>query len=310
MNGSITVSICCLTYNHEKYIRQCLDGLIMQKTEFDFEILVHDDASSDATQSIINEYVVAYPNLIKPILQIRNQYSQGISPLRQILFPLVKGKYVALCEGDEYWTDPLKLQKQVNAMESDHSLAGCAHQSLVFYENGTPSHMFHHVKKQILKTKDLLDVRLFHTASFLFKKEVLDYIKDFNSSLYAGDRFLFLACSLKGNILYMPDVMCCYRKNAMGVTSRVSYSLHVLDLKVPEYFHNKDLKFPYYRYLAFVHRAIFSESLDISLKKYIYHFTLFVKYSFSYFPKNLKDIYKALYVSFWWLTKGQKYRIK
>ncbi len=195
-------------------------------------------------------------------------------------------------------------------MESDHSLAGCAHQSLVFYENGTPSHMFHHVKKQILKTKDLLDVRLFHTASFLFKKEVLDYIKDFNSSLYAGDRFLFLACSLKGNILYMPDVMCCYRKNAMGVTSRVSYSLHVLDLKVPEYFHNKDLKFPYYRYLAFVHRAIFSESLDISLKKYIYHFTLFVKYSFSYFPKNLKDIYKALYVSFWWLTKGQKYRIK
>ena len=65
MNGSITVSICCLTYNHEKYIRQCLDGLIMQKTEFDFEILVHDDASSDATQSIINEYVVAYPNLIK-----------------------------------------------------------------------------------------------------------------------------------------------------------------------------------------------------------------------------------------------------
>ena len=111
MNGSITVSICCLTYNHEKYIRQCLDGLIMQKTEFDFEILVHDDASSDATQSIINEYVVAYPNLIKPILQIRNQYSQGISPLRQILFPLVKGKYVALCEGDDYWTDPLKLQK-------------------------------------------------------------------------------------------------------------------------------------------------------------------------------------------------------
>lgn len=102
------------------------------KTEFDFEILVHDDASSDATQSIINEYVVAYPNLIKPILQIRNQYSQGISPLRQILFPLVKGKYVALCEGDDYWTDPLKLQKQVNAMESDHSLAGCAHQSLVF----------------------------------------------------------------------------------------------------------------------------------------------------------------------------------
>ena len=82
MNGSMTVSICCLTYNHEKYIRQCLDGLIMQKTEFDFEILVHDDASSDATQSIINEYVVAYPNLIKPILQIRNQYSQGISPLR------------------------------------------------------------------------------------------------------------------------------------------------------------------------------------------------------------------------------------
>lgn len=123
----MTVSICCLTYNHEKYIRQCLDGLIMQKTEFDFEILVHDDASSDATQSIINEYVVAYPNLIKPILQIRNQYSQGISPLRQILFPLVKGKYVALCEGDDYWTDPLKLQKQVDFLENHPDYSLCCH---------------------------------------------------------------------------------------------------------------------------------------------------------------------------------------
>lgn len=127
------VSICCMAYNHASYIRQCLDGFMMQKTNFLFEVLIHDDASTDGTQEIIREYADRYPELINPIYQIENQYSKGISPLRQILFPMAKGKYIALCEGDDYWIDPLKLQKQVDFLESHNELTFCVHRYKRFF---------------------------------------------------------------------------------------------------------------------------------------------------------------------------------
>ena len=105
------VSIVCESYNHEPYLRKCLDGFVMQKTNFSFEILIHDDASTDKSADIIREYISKYPQLDwKPIFQIENQYSKGISIWTEIQFPRAQGKYIALCEGDDYWTDPYKLQ--------------------------------------------------------------------------------------------------------------------------------------------------------------------------------------------------------
>lgn len=108
------VSICCLAYNHVPYIRKCLENFMMQKTNFPFEVLIHDDASTDKTADIIGEYEAKYPNIIKPIYQTENQYSKGVGVTRVYQFPRVKGKYIAMCEGDDYLTDPLKLQKQVD----------------------------------------------------------------------------------------------------------------------------------------------------------------------------------------------------
>lgn len=119
------VSICCVTYNHASYIRECLDGFMMQKTNFTFEVLIHDDASTDGTADIIKEYEIKYPGIIKPIYQIENQYSKGISPSVTFNFPRAKGKYIAMCEGDDYWTDPLKLQKQVDFLESHPDYVMC-----------------------------------------------------------------------------------------------------------------------------------------------------------------------------------------
>ena len=120
------VSICCITYNHEPYIRQCLDGFMMQKTNFSFEVLIHDDASTDKTQDIIREYEAKYPDIIKPIYQKENQYSKGISVTKTFNYPRVKGKYIAMCDGDDYWIDPYKLQKQVDYLEA-HSDCGLVH---------------------------------------------------------------------------------------------------------------------------------------------------------------------------------------
>jgi len=119
------VSINCLTYNHAPYIRQCLDGFVMQKTDFPIEVLIHDDASTDETADIIREYEQKYPDIIKPIYQKENQYSKGILISKTYNYPRAQGKYIAICEGDDYWTDPLKLQKQVDFLENNPEYGMC-----------------------------------------------------------------------------------------------------------------------------------------------------------------------------------------
>lgn len=121
------VSICCLTYNHSPFIRKCLDGFLMQKTDFPIEILIHDDASTDGTDDIIREYTAKYPSLIFPLYETENQYSQGHASDMDIKYNYsrARGKYIAYCEGDDFWTDPLKLQKQVDFMETHLDYSVC-----------------------------------------------------------------------------------------------------------------------------------------------------------------------------------------
>ena len=121
-NTEIIVAIRCITYNHEPYIRDCLDGFVMQKTNFKFVAIVHDDASTDGTANIIKEYAEKYPDIIKPIFEIENQYSKKDGSLQRIMNDAIEAtgaKYVAMCEGDDYWIDPYKLQKQVDFMEAN-----------------------------------------------------------------------------------------------------------------------------------------------------------------------------------------------
>lgn len=111
------VSVRCITYNHEPYIAQAIDGFLMQKTDFPFEVIIHDDASTDKTADIIREYERKYPLIIKPIYQTENQYSKRNGSIAKAIDPKLKGKYIAFCEGDDYWIDPNKLQMQVDFLE-------------------------------------------------------------------------------------------------------------------------------------------------------------------------------------------------
>lgn len=123
------VTIRCITYNHEPYIRQCLEGFVMQKTNFSFEVIVHDDASTDGTVEIIREYAEKYPNIIKPIYETENQYSKNDGSIRRIIDEAMspEAKYIAMCEGDDYWIDPLKLQKQVDYLENHPDVVYSCH---------------------------------------------------------------------------------------------------------------------------------------------------------------------------------------
>ena len=124
MTGDPLVSIQCLVYNHEPYLRQCLDGFVMQQTSFSFEAIVHDDASTDGSAAIIREYAEKYPDIIKPIYETENQHCKHDGSLALIMDAAMhpNSKYVALCEGDDYWIDPNKLQMQVDVMEADESI--------------------------------------------------------------------------------------------------------------------------------------------------------------------------------------------
>lgn len=119
------VSIKSYVYNHEPFLRECLDGFVMQKTNFPFEVIVHDDASTDKSADIIREYIAKYPDIFKPIYETENQYSKHDGALTRIVDSKVRGKYVAYCEGDDYWIDPLKLQRQVDFLENNPEYVLC-----------------------------------------------------------------------------------------------------------------------------------------------------------------------------------------
>ena len=127
------VSICCITYNHAQFIRKCLDGFLMQETNFPIEILIHDDCSTDGTTEIIREYEAKYPDLIFPLYEEENQYQQGkAAEIDFYNYRRARGKYIAYCEGDDYWTDPLKLQKQVDFMEANPEYSVCFHDFKIY----------------------------------------------------------------------------------------------------------------------------------------------------------------------------------
>lgn len=234
----IEVSICCLTYNHEKYVRKALDGFVMQKTNFKYEVIVHDDASTDNTQSIIQEYAEKYPDLIKPIYQKENIFSKGISPSREVVYPMTMGRYIAECEGDDYWTDENKLQKQYDALEAHENCSMCVHKTKMIRENGEDSGFFYPQKRFVCET-GAIDKRKrfnwhtgvidqheilkcifsypFQTSSYFFRKKIVEpYI---NGEIYYkcfGDRIISYLGAVSGDFYFINSDMSNYRMFSIG----------------------------------------------------------------------------------------------
>lgn len=213
-NMNIQVSIICNTYNHEKYIKKALDGFVMQKTNFIYEVLIHDDASTDNTANIIREYEEAYPDIIKPIYQTENQYSKGVNITDVYHLPRLKGKYIALCEGDDYWIDSLKLQKQFDALESNSSVDICAHaaQKVEAISEKVIGTIAPANKVTIFSTKEVINGGggFVATNSLFYRRELLENQPEFRKYCPL-DYSLQIHGSLRGGMLYLPDIMSAYR---------------------------------------------------------------------------------------------------
>lgn len=211
----IQVSVICMAYNHVKYISKTLDSIISQKTDFDFEIVVHDDKSDDGTTEIIRQYEFKFPNIVKPIYEECNQYSQGKDVFMGICMPKTKGRYIAVCEGDDFWIDNYKLQMQYDAMEKHCEVDMCACRAAEISADSD-------VELQEIRPKTLNSVlsteevilgggRYIATASLFFRRELFGSFMDFEQ-IICFDYSNQIKGALRGGIYYIDRKMVAYRR--------------------------------------------------------------------------------------------------
>ncbi|NLD49407.1 MAG: glycosyltransferase family 2 protein [Clostridiaceae bacterium] len=227
MQSKVMVSIYCMAYNHEKYIADAIESFLMQKTNFAYEILIHDDASTDRTAEIIKEYTSRYPDLMKPIYQTENQYSKGARPGKYNR-ERAQGKYMAICEGDDYWTDPFKLQKQVDYMEKHPECSLCVHAAFRVSPDKTKlkSAVRPNQGNKLFTTEEVIlgGGGLFATNSIMYPS-VFKNRPGFFLISPVGDYPLAIYLALQGTVYYIDEFMSAYRVGVPGSwTNRMASS--------------------------------------------------------------------------------------
>lgn len=297
MKETPLVSICCLTYNHVKYIRDAIEGFLIQKTNFPIEVLIHDDASTDGTADIVKEYETKHPNIIKPIYQTENQWSKGIKPTFEFNFPRALGKYIALCEGDDYWTYPYKLQKQVDFLEKNREYSATAHRCYFKNEITNKHGYFGSEKERIVYLKELLDYRHFHTASIVFQKHIIDkYFKDSSmQGATSGDKLINISCGISGPIMYFARPMATYRRNEGGLSSgKIKDTKKFLNNNLRVYSSlKKHLPLRYYSQLKYFETSKLNLIPNKASKKdKVLYYLISVMYSLPFFKRNLRKNYE------------------
>jgi len=285
-NENIIVSICCQTYNHKNFIKRSVESFLMQKTNFTFEILLRDDASTDGTTEIVKEYSDKYPKLIKPLLYNENQWVRGVKPLSDNV-KRAKGKYIALCEGDDYWTDPYKLQKQVDFLEENEGY------SFVF---SPATRYFEHTGKSVIRNKyssreiEKIDLAwvlkkgggFYPTATAMFKRNLIDNFPNWFYLHCTGDYPLAILAILSGKIGYIDDIMVVYRVHQNSLTNNSSIDQKECT-QIAEINRNKNL--------LFINSLLASGIIDN-----IMHNLLLAKEHYTFYSKciNCKNYNKAI----------------
>lgn len=218
----IKVSVIVHTYNHENFIRQTLDSILNQQVNFEYEVIIGDDASPDATPQIIQEYQSKYPDLIKPLLHAKNLGGYGKNNTLATL-AICKGQYIAAMDGDDYWTNPLKLQKQVDFLDDNPDFVACFHNALIHFEDGSAPDMYVNDESQrvITTIEDLVgedEVWYMATSAVMFRNGIMkEYPQWFHESK-SGDIPRYILLGKHGKFFYINELMSVYRKNNGGMS--------------------------------------------------------------------------------------------
>lgn len=237
----IKVSICTLTYNHAPYLKEYFDGILIQKTNFRFDVIINDDCSTDGTKEILLEYAQKYPDLIKPVIQAENRYSKGDRGFFvKYCFPRCRGKYVAFCEGDDCWTDPYKLQKQIDYLES-HPECVLVHTDLSVQDvnTGEMEHFkwkrlwnYNQIERDwgdklvslILQGKYSVQTLTVCARMNVVRQVYEEYPELIDKKLLMGDTPLWMALAKKGTFHFIPEETACYHVISESATHSKNYS--------------------------------------------------------------------------------------
>ncbi len=214
------VSFICHTYNHVNFLKDALNGFLMQETDFSYEIILHDDASVDGTTEIVRSYSESYPNIIIPIIQIENQYSKGIKPI-SVTLPLARGKYIAFCEGDDYWTDEKKIQIQASFLEANNHISVCGHNSISM-ENNRYIKAHPLSQRRDFNSKELKEGAFIQTLTAMFVNK-LPKIPVEQKFILNEDNFIFSQLGKLGAYKYIEEISPgVYRKHDSGIWSSLN----------------------------------------------------------------------------------------
>ena len=215
--NEVKVTVICLTYNHEAWIRDALESFVHQNTPWLIEVLVHDDASTDGTASIVREYERRYPSIIHGFYAETNRSQQGVVIARDVLFPHIRGEYVALCEGDDYWTDPDKLRLQVEALEANPGSDICAYAAKRTRPGGRVWFDAPRRRDGVIPAGEVIlgGGGFVVTSSLLVRRDKYMDVPPFREELY-NDYSLQIWGSLRGGMVFLARCMSVYRQGLPG----------------------------------------------------------------------------------------------
>ena len=238
-NNEIIVSVCMITYNHEKFINEAIEGVLMQKTNFPIELIISEDCSTDNTRKIVLEYADKYPNIIRPLLPEKNL---GMMNNFIVTMQTAIGKYIALCEGDDYWTDPYKLQKQVDFLEANKEFSMCFHPVKVLSIKTNDENLYSHLSNREYSGNEVLEKWTIPTCSVVFRNT--GRIEFPEQPLIFGDIFLFLLLNEIGKLYCIDLYGATYRRHSEGISVKGSPDLY---MKVIDQYKFMIKRFPQYK---------------------------------------------------------------
>jgi glycosyltransferase involved in cell wall biosynthesis len=223
--GPPLVSICCATFNHARYLKDALRGFLCQETNFPFEIVVRDDASTDGTGEIIRDYARRYPHIMRAVFETENQFRRGVRPLH--VWPsLAKGEFVALCEGDDYWIHAEKLQKQVELLRSYPDAVMSVANTLAYRQEGDQLHFVQTwgAHDKVLQGFEEVKSHYFHTSTLVIRRMILSEVvtKYFHGRSIFGDTALQAILVSYGPFALFPEFVSIYRETGYGIWSSLN----------------------------------------------------------------------------------------
>ncbi|KQX94904.1 hypothetical protein ASD34_22635 [Variovorax sp. Root473] len=276
-----------IAYKHEEFVAQAIESILNQKVDFDLELVIGEDQGPDGTRAICEKYATQDAR----VRLLSSDRNYGVMANFRRTLEACAGEYIAVCEGDDYWIDPLKLHKQLQLLDQNRDFAGSAHQALVVRRDA-PDRPFREGVRSEISVKDLIGGRQFHTASILFRKEVLTVFLPAPDVLSA-DRLLNLCIAFYGKIHYSDEAMCAYRIHGAGMSSNATVAQMRRDLASVPYLKQVNPAFPRYHYLSYVYATI-GMTRNGPLIERLGCLTLSFFYSFSYFPSNIAHMLRGV----------------